>query len=265
MKKMVTGLVACVALLAAAPVQAAPKDPVQTLKTVLAPGHGVHFTETATLLDGTDERTERQRKGVFAFDKKGGVKSLDVTITGGENGRERAIGFNHVIGGTSYQSGGLIGKWLQHGKTWWEDAHQLYLHHTPLLGDDEQLINPTEPATLAALLKNGQVSENTVTGAITFKELEKVSLWLDHSAHSSWEDDAKLYYTLTLTSVGLVSRVQSMYTATEGPEELVGKTLHVDTNYSRWGKEVSIKAPDSRKTTTELCIDGDFCNWRLPS
>jgi hypothetical protein len=29
------------------------------------------------------------------------------------------------------------------------------------------------------------------------------------------------------------------------------------------GGKVSIKVPDRRKTTTELCIDG-VCNWRLP-
>ncbi|MGI5286739.1 hypothetical protein ACQEVF_25840 [Nonomuraea polychroma] len=263
---MIAGLVACAALLAAAaPTQAAPKDPVRALKAVLAPGHGVHFTETATLLDGIDTRQERQRTGVFKFGEKGGVKSLDVTTTGGEHGRERAIGFNHVIGGTSYQSGDLIGKWLRNGKTWWKDAHQLYLHHTALLGNDEQLINPTEPATLAVLLKDGQRSGNTVTGTITFKELTKASLWFDHSSHRSWGDDTKLSYTLTLTSAGLISRVQSMYTPTDGLEELAGKTFHVDTHYSRWGGKVSIKAPDPRKTTTELCINGKLCKWRLPS
>ncbi|MFF4774372.1 hypothetical protein [Microtetraspora fusca] len=30
------------------------------------------------------------------------------------------------IGGTSYQSGGLVGKWLKKGKTWWKDAHQFH-------------------------------------------------------------------------------------------------------------------------------------------
>ncbi|MEU6715445.1 hypothetical protein ABZ897_28610 [Nonomuraea sp. NPDC046802] len=230
------------------------------MKAVLASGHGVHFTETATLLDGSVTRQERRRKGIFEFGKKVGVKSLDVTTAGGEDGRERAIGFNHPIGGTSYQSGGLIGKWLRNGKTWLEGSHQLYLHHTALLGDDEQLINPTEPATLAALLKNGQTSGNTVTGVITFKELEKVSLWFGQSAHRSWDGDTKLSYTLTVTSAGLVSRVQSMYTVSDTDlEELVGKTFHVDTRYSRWGDTLSIKAPDRRKTTTELCID-DFCN-----
>ncbi|MEV6865031.1 hypothetical protein AB0M44_28975 [Streptosporangium subroseum] len=267
MKKIFTALVACGALLAAtAPAQAAPKDPVHAVKAVLAPGHGGHFTETATLLDGTIERAERRRKGVFELDEKGSVKSLDVTTTGGEDGRERAIGINHTIGGTSYQSGGLVGKWLRNGKTWWQDAHQERLHHTSLLGADEQLINPAEPATLTALLKNGQPSENTVTGAITFKELAKVSPRFAHSSHSSWgDDDTKLSYTLTLTSVGLTSRVQSMYTLPGGPDELVGKTLHVDTRYSQWGAKVSIKVPDRRTTTSELCLGGELCKWRLPS
>ncbi|MGA4996197.1 hypothetical protein [Nonomuraea bangladeshensis] len=265
MRKMLATVMACAALLTgAAPAQAVvTKDPVQALNAILAPGHGMHFTETTTLLDGTDERSERRRKGIFEFDAKGGVKSLDVTTTGGEYGRERVIGFNHDIGGTGYQSGGLVGKWLKKGKTWWKDSHQLYLRHTELLDYDEQLVNPAEPATLAALLRNGQRSGDTVTGAITFKELERASRWAEHSTHAGWDPDTRLTYTVTLTSSGLVGRVQSMFTFSDGLDELVGKTVHVDTRYSRWGDKVSIKAPDPRKTTTELCIEG-FCNWRLP-
>lgn len=264
MRKTITILAACAALLAgAAPAQAVTKDPVQALKAVLAPGDGVRITETTTLLAGTRERAKRRREGVFEFNAKGEVKALDVTTVGGEYGRERVIGFNHDVGGTSYRSGGLLRKWLAKGKTWWKDSHQLHLWHTELLGDDEQLINPAEPATLAVLLKNGQRSKNTVTGTIRFKELREVSLWFDHSTHSSWGAKTKLSYALTLTSAGLISRVRSAYTLTEGPDELVGKTFHVDTRYSRWGEKVSIKAPDRRKTTTELCVDG-FCNLRLP-
>jgi hypothetical protein len=262
---MITTLVVCAALLAgAAPVQAMSKDPVRMLKAVLAPGHGMHFTETTTLSDGAGERAERRRKGLFELDAKGGVKALDVTTTGGEYGRERVIGFNHDIGGTAYRSGGLIGKWLKKGKTWWKDSHQLHLWHTELLGYDEQLVNPAEPATLAALLKNGQRSGDTVAGAITFKELEQVSRWAEHSTHAGWDPDTRLAYTVTLTSAGLVSRVQSAFTFADGLDELVGKTLHVDTRYSRWGGKVSIKAPDPRETTTELCVEG-ICKWRLPS
>ncbi|MEU7739839.1 hypothetical protein [Nonomuraea sp. NPDC049158] len=260
MRKMIATLAACGALLAGAtPAQAVIKDPVQALKAVLATGHGVRFTETATLLEGVDERAERRREGVFEFNAKGGVKALDVTTTGGEYGHERVIGFNHDSGGTSYRSGGLVGKRLQKGKIWLKHSDQGYLWHTRSLGDDEQLINPTEPATMAALLKNGRTNGNTVTGAITFKELRKVSPWMKHSDRAGWENETKISYTLTLIPPGLVSRVESMFTLVNGPDDLVGTVIHVDTHYSRWGNKVSIKAPDRRKTTTELCSETS-CN-----
>ncbi|MFC4591738.1 hypothetical protein [Sphaerisporangium corydalis] len=264
MRRVIATLAACGALLAgAASAQAMTKDPVRTLKTILAPGNGVRFTETTTLSDGAEELTERRRDGLFEFDAKGGAGALDVTSTGGEHGRERVIGFEHEIGGTSYRSGGLLAKWLKKGKTWWKDSHQSHLWHTELLGYDEQLVNPAEPATLAALLKNGRPSGDTVTGAITFKELEQVSRWAEYSTHAGWDPAATLAYTVTLTPEGLVSRVQSTFTFTDGLDELVGKTLHVDTRYSRWGAKVSITKPDPRETTSELCIEG-LCNWRLP-
>ncbi|GAA3585836.1 hypothetical protein GCM10022419_079870 [Nonomuraea rosea] len=261
MRRLITALVVCGALLtSAALAQAEAKDPVQALRAVLAAGRGVQFSETSTLADGAGER---RRRGVFELDAKGAVKALDVTITGGEHGPERAIGFNHDIGGTAYRSGGRIGKWLRKGKTWWKDAHQLHLWHTELLGHDEQVVNPAEPAVLAALLKNGQRSGNAVTGAITLKQLEQVSRWAEHSTHAGWDPDVELVYTVTLTPGSLVSRVQSTFTFAGGLEELEGKTLDVDTHYSRWGGKVSIKAPDRRETTTELCVEG-ICKWRLP-
>lgn len=264
MKRIIAALAVCGALLAGGgSSQAATKDPVQTLDALLAPGRGVHFTEVTTL-SGGGERVERRRTGVFEFHPKGGVKALDVTTTGGEHGRERVIGLSHDVGGTSYQSGGFVGKWLKEGNVWWEDSHQSHLWHTELLGYDEQLVNPAEPATLAALLKNGKRRGKTFTGAITFKKLEQASLWAQHSTHISWGSATKLSYTITLNSRNQVSRVRSTFTFAEGLDELIGKTLHVDTRYSRWGGKVSIKAPDPRKMTAELCIEG-ICNWRLPS
>ncbi|MEV4400234.1 hypothetical protein [Nonomuraea sp. NPDC049607] len=272
MRNMILALLASGALLAgAAPVHASvravSKDPVQVLRKVLASGHGVSFTETATLSKGTKKLAERRRKGVFEFNgTAGGVKALDVTTTGGEHGTERVIGFNHEVGGTSYQSGGLVGKWLKDGKTWWKNSHQLHLWHTELLGYDEQILNPTEPATVAAMLKNGRRNGNTVTGVITFKELGQAhSLWFGHSTQGSWGlTGTKLSYTLTLTSSGLISRVESRYTLAGGLDELVGKTFSNDTRYQGWGSEVSIKPPEPRNTTTELCVNGEICNWRLP-
>ncbi|MGW0484634.1 hypothetical protein [Nonomuraea sp. NPDC003214] len=265
MRRLIISLAALGALLGgAAPAQAVAKDPVQALKAVLGPGRGVSFTETATLADGAFEQAELRRRGAFELDAEGRVKALDVTTTGGEHGPERAIGFNHRIGGTSYRSGGLVGKWLKKGKTWWEDRHQMHLWHTELLGYDEQLVNPGEPATLAALLRNGVRSGDTVTGAITFKELERVSRWAEHASHIGWDGGTRVSYTLTLSPSGLVSGVRSTFTLAGGLDELVGKTVHVDTRYERWGGKVPIKAPDPRKTTSELCVE-KLCKWRLPS
>ncbi|MEU8317382.1 hypothetical protein AB0C33_03335 [Nonomuraea sp. NPDC048881] len=274
MRNTLMTLVACGALLAGvAPAQASSErevsqDPVQALKSILASGHGVRFTETAIVSKGTKKLTERRREGTFEFNApNGGVKALDVTTTGGAHGTERGIGFNHEPGGTSYQSGGLIGKWLKDGKVWWENSHQLYLWHTELLGYDEQLLNPTEPATVAALLKNGHRNGNSVTGVITFKQLGKArSVWFSHSTQGSWGlVGTKVSYTLTLTPTGSISRVQSRYTLAGGLDELVGRTFSVDTQYQGWGEKVSVKPPNSRDTTTELCINGEVCHWRLPS
>ncbi|GAA4508177.1 hypothetical protein GCM10023096_09110 [Nonomuraea ferruginea] len=257
-------LVACGVLLAGGDSShAVTKDPVRALDALLAPGRGVHFTEVTTLSGGAGERVERQRTGLFEFNADGGVKALHVTTTGGEHGRERAIGFNHDVGGTGYRSGGPVGKWLKTGNDWWKDSHQSHLWHTELLGYDEQLVNPAEPATLDALLKNGKRSGDTITGVITFEELERVSLWAQHSTHAGWDSGTRLSYTITLNSMNVISRVRSTFTFADGLDELVGRTLHVDTRYSRWGGNVSIKAPDPGETTTELCIEG-ICNWRLP-
>ncbi|MEV0626987.1 hypothetical protein [Nonomuraea wenchangensis] len=246
MQKMIAALTTCGAMLVAAvPAQASSKDPVSTLNALLEPGRGVHFTETAVVLDGTERNEGRKRRGIFEFDKQG-VRSLDITVTRGKEGRRRVIG----IGQTSYESGGDVKKWIPKGKAWYVSRHQLFLHHSQLLGFDEQVINPAEPQTLATLLKNGRTSENTVVGTIAFKELAKVSPWFASSEHRTWSDATMIRYTLTLTSAGLVSRVQSSYAAIKtGRKDLEGKTFYIDTHYSAWGGKVSVEAPHPRTVT----------------
>ena len=263
MRRMIRTLVACAALLAgAAPAQAVTKEPVQALKAVLAPGHGMHFTETSTLMDGLVEQAERRRKGVFEFNAKGWIKALDVTTTGGEHGRERVIGFNHAIGGTSYRSGGLIGEWLKKGETWWEGFPPVAPRHTELLGYDEQLVNPAEPATLAALLKNGQRSGTPSPARSPSRSSNGSPAGRSSRPTPAGMPDTKLAYTVTLTSAGLVSRVQSTYTLTDGLGRTGGQDLPRRHPLQPWGGKVSIKAPDPRETTTELCIGA--LHWRLP-
>ncbi|MEU5865555.1 hypothetical protein ABZ815_30605 [Nonomuraea sp. NPDC047529] len=55
--------------------------------------------------------------------------------------------------------------------------------------------------------------------------------------------------------------MRSTFTFPDVLDELAGRTLSVDTRHHGWGEKVSIKAPDARRTTTELCIEG---LWRLP-
>ncbi|GAA2207622.1 hypothetical protein GCM10009850_030800 [Nonomuraea monospora] len=233
-KTTITALVACGSLLvAAAPAQAAPKDPVRALKAKLTSGHGVRFTETTTLSGGTRIQS---RKGTFQFNAKG-VAASDITATPKGRPRERTIS----IGNVSYTSGGMYEDRVPMGKAW--------LKGNALLGGASgfygQVINPAEPKTLAALVKKGKLRGGTLTGKITFKELDKVSRWFGASIPLRMHDDTKVTYTLTLTSAGLVSRVKSSYAATGvfDTNGFDGKTITIDSRFTGWGAKVSIKAP----------------------
>ncbi|GAA2821441.1 hypothetical protein [Nonomuraea rubra] len=244
-KTTITALVACGCLvMAATPAQAAPKDPVRALKSELASGRGVRFTETTTLT-GDGKTKIQSRKGTFQFNAKG-VAAADITATPAGGARERTIS----IGNVSYTSGGMWEGRLPEGKSW--------LKSKALLGGGSgfygQVINPAEPKTLAALVKKGKLRGSTLTGKITFKELEKASRWFGASIPLRMHDDTKVSYTLTLTSAGLVSRVKSSYAATGvfDRNEFEGKTITIDSRFTGWGAKVSVKAPDPETVTTEL-------------
>jgi hypothetical protein len=244
-KTTITALVACGCLLAAAtPAQAAPKDPVRALKSELTSGRGVRFTET-TMLSGDGKTKIQSRKGTFQFNAKG-VAASDITATPVGRPRERTIS----VGKVSYTSGGMWQDRLPEGKSW--------VRSNALLGGGSgfygQVINPAEPKTLAALVKKGKLSGSTLTGKITFKELEKVSRWFGASIPLRMHDDTKVSYTLTLTSAGLVSRVKSSYAATGvfDTNQFEGKTITIDSRFTGWGAKVSIKAPDPETVTTDV-------------
>ncbi|MFB9208734.1 hypothetical protein ACFFV7_46655 [Nonomuraea spiralis] len=243
-KTMITALAAsCCLLTATVPAQAAPKDPVRALKAVLTSGHGVRFTETTTLSGGKNNKFQ-SRKGTFQFNAKG-VAASDITATPVGRPRERTIS----IGNVSYTSGGMWADRLPEGKSWYKG--------NGLLGGGSafygQVINPVEPKTLAALVKKGKLSGRTLTGRITFKELEKASRWFGASIPLRMHDDTKVSYTLTLTSAGLVSRVKSSYAATGvlDTSALEGRTITIDSRFTGWGAKVSIKPPASDAVSTE--------------
>lgn len=243
-KTTITALMICGCLVAApAPAQAAPKDPVRALTGKLKSGHGVRFTETTTLSGG---KTRFQtRKGTFQFDSKG-VAASDITATPAVGSPERTIS----VGKVSYTSGGMHESRLPLGKAW--------LKGNALLGGGSgffgQVINPAEPKTMAALVRKGKLRGSTLTGKITFKDLEKASRWFGASIPLRMHNDTKVSYTLTLTSAGLVSRVKSSYAATGVLDSngFEGKTLTIDSRFTGWGAKVSIKAPDNDSITTEI-------------
>ncbi|MFC4111173.1 hypothetical protein [Nonomuraea zeae] len=238
MKKMITLVVACgVLLVGAVPAQAAPKDPVTALKAKLTPGHGVRFTDTVTWSDGTDEQGARDSKGAFQFDKKG-VAAFDISMDSGYS-QERVIS----IGKTGYYSGGALTGLLPKGKTWFKAKGGA------IPDSWAQFLNPAEPRTLAALIKNGKSKGGSVTGSITLKELKTVSAWIAAAGIGKEHDGIKISYTLTLSSAGLVSRAQSTYALAEDGEL---NMVTVDSRYTGWGGKVSIKAPDPATVTTEL-------------
>ncbi|MEV5889079.1 hypothetical protein [Nonomuraea fuscirosea] len=246
-RTMITALVACGCLLTTTvPAQAAaaaPKDPVRALKGKLAPGRGVRFTETTTL-SGEEKVKLQSRKGTFQFNAKG-VAASDITATAKSRPKERTIS----IGNVSYISGGMREERLPAGKSW--------LKGKGLPGGGSgfygQVINPVEPKTLAALVKRGKLRGSTLTGTITFKDLEKVSRWFDASIPLRMHNDTKVSYTLTLTSTGLVSRVRASYAATGvfDTSAFDGKTITIDSRFTGWGAKVSVKAPNPAAVTAD--------------
>ncbi|MER6008322.1 hypothetical protein ABT120_58010 [Nonomuraea angiospora] len=242
MKKMITVALVCGAfLVAAAPAQAAPQDPVRALKAKLVAGHGVRFTEKADWSDGTDTEQAYINKGVLQFDAKG-LAAYDIASTAWDEEKDRVI----YIDKTTYLSGALA-ETLPKGKAWFKykgGGGMPYLYG--------QILNPTESATLSALLKKGTTAGNKVTGKITFKELDKVSPWFSRSEVSSWPGGTQVEYTLTLTSAGLVSKLWSSFTAKGVPDDYSdyeGSTFIVDTRYTGWGSKVSVKAPNPKTVT----------------
>lgn len=243
MKKTIIALAACAPLLVALPAQAAApkaKDPVRALKGQFVAGHGVRFTETTTL--SGQKLKEQSRKGTFQFNAKG-IAAYDIVTTFTPGRHERVVS----VGKFSYLSGGLPPSELPAGKTWakyrgWSGGGG---------GFRGQVINPLEPKTLAALIKRGKLTKRTITGKITFKELDKLSPWFDEFVPLRMYDDTKVSYTLTLTSAGLVSRVKSSYAAT-GVLDISrydGKTMTIDSRFTGWGAKTSIKAPDPKKVS----------------
>jgi hypothetical protein len=85
----------------------------RVLKDELTPGHGVRFTETETLSDGSETRGAQGRKGAFQFNKKG-VGASDTRVIMLDAQLQRAIG----VGKICLNSGAMLQGALPEGGTW---------------------------------------------------------------------------------------------------------------------------------------------------
>ncbi|AQZ64014.1 unnamed protein product [[Actinomadura] parvosata subsp. kistnae] len=214
----------------------------RALKSTMAPGHGVRFTETSTWSDGLDTLQAYTNRGTLQFGKKG-LAAYDIRSTSYRDAKDRAIS----IGKSTYYSGEYVADYLPKGKTWFRldgGGAMPYLYG--------QVLNPAEPATLSALLAKGTRAGNKVTGRITFKSLAQVSPWFSGSDLKAWAADTEVSYTLTLTSAGLVGTLSSSFRAKGAKDEYAtfeGDIISVETRYTGWGGKVSIKAPDPSTVT----------------
>jgi len=232
-------------LIAAAPAQAAPKDPAKAVKAQLVAGHGVRFSETIKQVsDGTSSVLVR-RSGTLQFGK-GKVVASDITGTfasGKGNKPERTI----MIGRTFWTSGGLYRSGLPKGKTWYKRPSALA--GGAVTGLVTQVVDAAEPSTLAALVQKGKRGKSGYSGTITFKQLGKVSRSLRAAKPVFATPDTDITYALTLDAKGLPSRLTTSWEAAMLGSD---RTYKVETRYRGWGTKISIKPPPPAKTSTKL-------------
>ncbi|MEU4232435.1 hypothetical protein AB0F17_49755 [Nonomuraea sp. NPDC026600] len=255
MKLMITALTAAVAvLISSAPAQAAAKNPVAALKAQLVAGHGVRFTDTSAFVGSINKDPLVVRTGKIRFGKKG-LTGWDITgkfssplYDGHNTTPERTI----AIGDVAWVTGGDLSEDLPKGKTWLKTYSKMNL--TTMSSWFGQVVSPAEPATLAALVKNGKLSGSTYRGQITFSQLFKISPWFSSSIPMRSDTEATVTYTLKVDGKGLPSRLTTTWQATDFLDISwwEGKAVTTDTRYTGWGTKVSIKSPPANQVTTEL-------------
>ncbi|MCA2224364.1 hypothetical protein [Nonomuraea aurantiaca] len=255
MKLMITALTAGVAVLVSSvPAQAAPKNPVAALKAQLVAGHGVRFTDVSAFVGAVNEDPLVRRTGSIQFGKKG-ITGWDITgkfssplYDGHNTTPERTI----AIGDVAWVSGGTLSEDMPKGKTWFKTYSKINL--STMSSWFGQVVSPAEPATLAALVKNGKLSGSTYRGQITFTQLFKISPWFSSSIPMRSDTEATVTYALKVDAKGLPSQLTTTWKATDFLDISwwEDKAVTIETRYTGWGAKVSIKSPPASKITTKL-------------
>ncbi|MFC4057876.1 hypothetical protein ACFOWE_06200 [Planomonospora corallina] len=270
MKRFIAGL-ACAALagmavptLASAAHAQAPAEPLAALRSKLGTGNGVSFSEKTKVTNRDTRLVLSSRKGVLQFGTSGVVASdhttklriksddLDELVVPLQNSYdedsqavakmmdglskpERTVTVKNV----SYVSGGMFGQLLPEGKNWLRVPGGM----NGFTGSYGQLINPAEPATLKALLAHAVKRPGGYAGKTTFGELYKVSPWFRASVMEKPTGKAAKTVLTWKLSVG-ADRLPTRLTSTYGDKT---SSFTVETDYTRWGAKVSVKAPPAEE------------------
>ncbi|MFG1941817.1 hypothetical protein [Nonomuraea sp. NPDC048826] len=268
MKRLIAGLALASAatFVTAVPAQAqaAPENPLVSVKKQLVAGKGVKFTERTTISTPLFHDIMVRRSGTIGF-RKGGVAGSDITgklnlkaSDVGEDAPELAKGLviperTIWVGGTSYLSGGIWSLVLPEDKTWFK------LPNGPtggVTGVTGQPLNVAEPATLRAMLKNAKATRGGYSGKITVAQVRKVSPWFRATVmlerYPAKVLRTEIKWRLSVDAKGLPTRLVTTYPlgVIDGKPKKT-ETLSVDTRYTGWGTKVTIKAPSTSDTTTK--------------
>ncbi|UBU14462.1 hypothetical protein [Nonomuraea gerenzanensis] len=234
MKRILAGLTlaSSAALMAAAPAQAAPVNPVKALQKQFKAGHGVRVSETYRSAMNGKTGTVRTTTGAVGFGKTG-VLAADLRFR--EKGDLAGLSPTRsiTVGKHTFVQGGIYSQGLPEGKKWvrYADVSVAYT---------SQPLDVFDTKVLKALVSKAKSAKGgTYRGSLTFADVsrfygEKIDKRLGK---------VKIGYALTLNSKGLVTGLRSEYTMDFGI--LGSTTATVNTRFTGWGAKITVKAPPS--------------------
>ncbi|GAA2405617.1 hypothetical protein GCM10010404_74690 [Nonomuraea africana] len=243
MKQIVGALLAGVLIVTPAQAAVTPADPVPALKSRVAAGRGVMFTDVTSFVELSGKTKVMNRRGTLQYGKSGFAAS-DISVIVADQDKvstvfadERAI----TVGKVSYRKGGPLAPRLPKGKSWIKINKPVPVG---VSGAFSQPVNAAEPETLKALTSMGRRTGLTYTGNITFQQLSKISPWARVSLPSRRGEEL-IRYTLTLGSDNLPRKLVTTYLA-EGHwlgRSNEGDEVHHETVYKGWGGRYTITPP----------------------
>ncbi|MFC5815583.1 hypothetical protein [Nonomuraea harbinensis] len=239
MRRVITGLALATAatLVTVAPAQAAPANPVKTLKQQFKPGHGVRVSETVRSFNDGKAAGVTRTTGKLEFGKSavvGADLSNRYKSPRGKQGDPflSILGATRTIsaGGSTYMQGGLFADELPEGKKWirYEGATTYQTN---------QLVDIFNPKVLKGLVSKAKNVKGDYKGTTTLKHLAS----LQGVQLSGTFAKVKVNYLIDTNGKGLITRVVSDWTLDYG---IMGRSRSVtESRYTAWGAKVKITAP----------------------